>query len=160
MARCGKKWHISITTQPRRVRGVLSYMPKKIKTNEWNYNQIFFYKCKMVESKMAAVKLKMAIFPFRLNLERVCVMFYGSINPIESVKLPLVLIILTNPRWRHPRWRYPKWRHFVVLRRSTALSPQLHSTTILEGNRGNCRYHFESIILVVGRFQTFMNLLL
>ena len=32
---------------------------------------------------MAAIKLKMAIFPFRLNLERVCVMFYGSINPIE-----------------------------------------------------------------------------
>ena len=32
--------------------------------------------------------LKMAIF--RLNLERVCVRFYGSINPIESVKLPSV----------------------------------------------------------------------
>ena len=39
---------------------------------------------------MAAIKLKVAIFPFRLNLERVCVMFYGSINPIESVKLPSV----------------------------------------------------------------------
>ena len=39
---------------------------------------------------MAAIKLKMAIFPFRLNLERVCVMFYGSINPIEYVKLPSV----------------------------------------------------------------------
>ena len=50
----------------------------------------FFYKCKMVESKMAAIKLKMAIFPFRLNLERVCVMFYGSINSIEYVKLPSV----------------------------------------------------------------------
>ena len=133
-------------------------MPKKIKTNEWNYNQLFFYKCKMVASKMAAIKLKMAI-PFRLNLERVCVMFYVSINPIDILNYHR-LIILTNPRWRHPRWRYPKWRHFVVLRRSTALSPQLHSTTILEGNRGNCRYHFESIILVEGSFQTFINLLL
>ena len=34
------------------------------------------------------IELKMAIF--RLNLERVCVTFYGSINPIESVKLPSV----------------------------------------------------------------------
>ena len=50
----------------------------------------FFYKCKMVASKVAAIKLKMAIFPFRLNLERVCVMSYGSINPIEYVKLPSV----------------------------------------------------------------------
>ena len=72
----------------------------------------------------------------------------------------VMLIILMNPRWRHPRWRYPKWRPFVVLLRSTALSPQLHSTTILEDNRGNCRYHFESIILVVCGFETFMNLLL
>ena len=39
---------------------------------------------------MAAIKLKMAIYQFRLNLERVCVRFYGSINPIESVKLPSV----------------------------------------------------------------------
>ena len=39
---------------------------------------------------MAAIKLKMAISPFRLNLERLCVRFYGSINPIESVKLPSV----------------------------------------------------------------------
>ena len=34
------------------------------------------------------IELKMAIFP--LNLERVCVRFYGSINPIESVKLSSV----------------------------------------------------------------------
>ena len=34
------------------------------------------------------IELKMAIF--RLNLERVCVRFYGSINPKESVKLPSV----------------------------------------------------------------------
>ncbi len=66
------------------------------------------------------IELKMATF--RLNLERVCIRFYGSINPIESVKLPSVNY-LDNPRWRHSRWRYPKWRHFVVLRRSTALSP-------------------------------------
>ena len=36
--------------------------------------------------KDGCIELKMAIF--RLNLERVCVRFYGSINPIESVKLP------------------------------------------------------------------------
>ena len=35
-------------------------------------------------------ELKMVISQFRLNLERVCVMFYGSINPIESVTLPSV----------------------------------------------------------------------
>ena len=34
------------------------------------------------------IELKMAIF--RLNLERVCVRFYSSINPIVSVKLQLV----------------------------------------------------------------------
>ena len=32
----------------------------------------------------------MAISQFRLNLEMVSVRFYGSINPIESVKLPSV----------------------------------------------------------------------
>ena len=36
------------------------------------------------------IELKMAVSQFRLNLERVCVRFYGSINPIESVKLPSV----------------------------------------------------------------------
>ena len=34
--------------------------------------------------------IKMAISQLRLNLERVCVRFYGSINPIQSVKLPSV----------------------------------------------------------------------
>ena len=36
------------------------------------------------------IELKMAISQFQLNLERVYVRFYGSINPIESVKLPSV----------------------------------------------------------------------
>ena len=36
------------------------------------------------------IELKMAISQFRLNIERVHVRFYGSINPIESVKLPSV----------------------------------------------------------------------
>ena len=45
----------------------------------------FFYKCKMVASKKAALNLK-----WLYNLERVCVRFYGSINPIESVKLSSV----------------------------------------------------------------------
>ena len=47
---------------------------------------VIFCKCKMTACNMAAIKLKMAIFSFRLNLEKVCVMFYGSINPIEYVK--------------------------------------------------------------------------
>ena len=119
----------------------------------------FFYKCKTVASDMAAIKLKMGISPFRLNLERVCVSF--MVKKIQENQLNYHrLINLTNPKWRHPRWRHPKWRPFVVLRLSTALFPQLHSTTIWEGNIGNCRYHFESIILVVGGYQTFMNLLL
>ena len=98
------------------------------------------------------IQLKMAIF--RLNLERVCVRFYGSINPIESVKLPSVNY-LDESNMATSNMAVPKWHPFVVLRRSTALSPYLHSTTILEGNRGNCRYHFETIILVVCGFQTF-----
>ena len=36
------------------------------------------------------IEPKMAISQFRLNLERVYVRFYGSINPIEPVKLPSV----------------------------------------------------------------------
>ena len=36
------------------------------------------------------IELKIAISQFRLNLERVSVRFYASINPIESVKLPSV----------------------------------------------------------------------
>ena len=40
--------------------------------------------------KYGCIELKMAISQFRLNLERVYVRFYGSINPIESVKLPSV----------------------------------------------------------------------
>ena len=36
------------------------------------------------------VELKMAISQFLLKLEMVCVRFYGSINPIESVTLLLV----------------------------------------------------------------------
>ena len=49
----------------------------------------FFYKSKMVASKMAALNLKW-LSQFRLNLVSVYVRFYGSINPIESVKLPSV----------------------------------------------------------------------
>ena len=36
------------------------------------------------------IELKMVVSQFRPNLERVCARFYGSINPIESVKLPSV----------------------------------------------------------------------
>ena len=50
-------------------------MPEKIKTNKWDYNQLIFLQMQMVASKMAAIKLKMAISQFRLNLERVCVRF-------------------------------------------------------------------------------------
>ena len=62
-------------------------MPQQIKTNEWNYNQlILFIQMQDGGIQDGCIELKMAIF--RLNLERVCVRFYGSINPIESVKLP------------------------------------------------------------------------
>ena len=108
---------------------------------------------------MAAIKLKMAIFPFRLNLERVCVMFYGSINPIEYVKLPSVNY-LDESKMATSKMAVSKMASFCCLASKHRFVPQLYSTTILEGNRGNCRYHFESIILVVGRFQTFMHLLL
>ena len=101
----------------------------------------------------------MAISQFRLNLERVCVRIYGTINPIKSVKLPSVNY-LDESKMATSKMAVSKMAHFVVLRRNTALSLQLHSNTILEGNRGNCRYHFESIILVIGGFQMFMNLLL
>ena len=36
------------------------------------------------------IELKIVISQFRLNIERVCVRFFGSINPIESVKLSSV----------------------------------------------------------------------
>ena len=36
------------------------------------------------------IELKRAISQCRLNLDRVCVRFYSSINPIESVELPSV----------------------------------------------------------------------
>ena len=63
----------------------------KIKTNEWNDNQlIFFTKARWWHPRWLRLSLKMAIYQFRLNRERGCVRFYGSINPIESVKLPSV----------------------------------------------------------------------
>ena len=63
-------------------------MPQKIKTNEWNYNQLIFLQMQDGGIQDGCIELKIATF--RLNLERVCVRFYGSINPIESVKLPSV----------------------------------------------------------------------
>ena len=43
----------------------LSCMPQKMKTNELNYNQIIlFYKCTMVASKMAALRLKLLYLHF------------------------------------------------------------------------------------------------
>ena len=63
-------------------------MLQKIKTNEWNYNQLIVLQIQDGGIQDGFIELKMAIF--RLNLERVCVTFYGSINPIESVKLPSV----------------------------------------------------------------------
>ena len=47
-------------------------MPQKIKTNEWNYNQlILFIQMQDGGIQDGCIELKMAIF--RLNLERVCV---------------------------------------------------------------------------------------
>ena len=55
-------------------------MPQKIKTNEWNYNKLIVLQIQDGGIQDGCIELKMAIF--RLNLERVCVTFYGSINPI------------------------------------------------------------------------------
>ena len=64
-------------------------MPQQIKTSESNYNQlILFYKMQDGGIQDGCIELKRAISKFRLNLERVCVRLYGSIHPIESVKLP------------------------------------------------------------------------
>ena len=63
-------------------------MPQKIKTNEWNYNQLFFLQMQDDGIQDGCIELKMAISQIRINLERVCVRFYGSTNPIDSVKLP------------------------------------------------------------------------
>ena len=91
----------------------------------------------------------MAISQFRLNLERVCVRFYGFINPIESVKLP-PFNYLDESKMATSKIAVSKMTSFCCLASKHRLTPQLHSTTILEGNIGNCKYHFESIILVVG----------
>ena len=106
-----------------------------------------------------SIELKMAVSQIRLNLERVCVRFYGSINPIESVKLPSVNY-LDESKLATSNMSVSKMASFCCLASKHRFVPQLHLTTILEGNIGNCRYHFESIILVVCGFQTFMNVLL
>ena len=67
---------------------VLSCMPQQIKTNESNYNQLIVLQTQDGGIQDGCIDLKMAISQFRLNLERVCFILYGSINPIESVKLP------------------------------------------------------------------------
>ena len=104
------------------------------------------------------IELKMVISQFRLNLERVCVRFYGSINTTEPVKLPSVNY-LHESKMTTSNMAVSKKASFSCIASKHRIVPQLHSTTILEGNRGNCIYHFESIILVVGGFQAFMNLL-
>ena len=78
------------------------------------------------------IELKMAISQFRLNLQRVCVRFYGSINAIESVKLPSVNY-LDESKMATSNMAVSKMASFcciahrdissMVLRRSTALSP-------------------------------------
>ena len=84
------------------------------------------------------LELKTAISQSLLNPDRWCSRCYGSIDAMDSVKVPYV-ICLANPIWRHPRWRYPKWRPFVTccLAAMHNLSKQLHSTTTLEGNGVN-----------------------
>ncbi len=50
-------------------------MPQKIKTTEWNYNQLILF-IQMQDGGMqdGCIELKMAISQFRLNLESVCVL--------------------------------------------------------------------------------------
>ncbi len=63
----------------------LSFMLQKSKRN---YNQLTFLQMQDGGIQDGCIELKMAISQCQLNLERLCVRFYGSINPIESVKLP------------------------------------------------------------------------
>ena len=64
-------------------------MPQKTKPNECNYNHlILFLQMQDGGIQDVCIELNMAISQFRLNLERVCFRLYGSINPVESVKLP------------------------------------------------------------------------
>ena len=89
--------------------------------NEWNYNQlIFFIQMQDGGIQDGCIELKMAIF--RLNLERVWVRFYGSINPIESVNLPSANY-LDESKMATSKMAVSKMASFVVLHRSTALSP-------------------------------------
>ena len=96
------------------------------------------------------IELKMAIF--RLNLERVCVRFYGSINPIESVKLPSVNY-LDESNMATSNMAVSKMASFCCIVSKHRFVPV--ASFDREGNRGNCRYNFETIILVVCGFQTF-----
>ena len=96
-------------------------MPQQIKTNEWNYNQlIFFIQMQDGGIQDGCIELKMAIF--QLNLERVYVRFYGSINPIESVKLPSANY-LDESKMATSKMAVSKMASFCYLRRSTAFSP-------------------------------------
>ena len=90
----------------------------------------FFYKRKMVASMMAELNFKWLYLNIS-NLERVCVRFYGSINLIESFKLPSVNY-LDESKMATSKMAVSKMASFFVLCRSTALSPQSHSTTILD----------------------------
>ena len=92
----------------------------------------------MAASKMAGWTLKCLYLSYYSN-QKGYFRFYSLIDAMYSAKLPSVIFV-TNPRWRHAIWRHPKWRPFVVLRPCTTLSSQLHSTTILEGNRDHFRF--------------------
>ena len=102
--------------------------------------------------KDGCIELTMAIYQFRLNVERVCVRFYGSINPIESVKLPSITYF-DESKMATSKMAVSKMASFCCIaskhRFVPADGPQLHSTTILEGNIG--RYHYLCVSGLVAR---------
>ena len=80
----------------------------------------------------------MAVSQFRLNLERVCVMFYGSINPKESVKLPSVNY-LDESKMATTKMAVTTMASFCCLASKHRFVPVVTFDHYIEGNRGNCR---------------------
>ena len=116
-------------------------------------------KSKMAASKMTGWSLKWLYLSYDSTQKGVVYVVgaYGSIDAIDSVKLTSVIFLIIT-RWRYPRWRYPNWRTFVVLHPCNTLSRSyirsLYLTTtgtLLDSPPGS---HFESIVPVVGGFQS------
>ena len=117
---------------------------------------------KMAVSKMADWGSKWYI-SVTIRPRKVMFWFYGSIEAMDSAKLSSV-IFFTKSKMARYKMVASKMASFCCLTSMQHL--QLHSTTILEGVKtykisdSQLSSHFESIVLVVCGFQTFMKLLL